>query len=72
MMTLKEAMQRNNVNGVVMKRSNPASTQWIVTLSEWTMEQCHKFRYITDDIEDAVIIGSKLRDDATKKPTIFT
>lgn len=71
-MTLQEAMQRNNVNGVVMRRANPASTQWIVTLTEWTREQCHKFRYITDDIEDAVLSGSYLRSVANRKPMLFT
>lgn len=64
MMTLQEAMQRNRLNNVVMRRVNPASTQWVVTLSEWTKEQCHKFRYITDDIEDAVLNGSFLRSKA--------
>lgn len=66
MLTLCEAMQRANVNGCVIKRDNSASTQWVVTLIEWTREQCHKFRYITDDLEDAVIQGSKIRKDAAK------
>jgi len=66
MMSVSEAMQRANHNGLMIKRINPASTQWIVTLVEWTREQCHKFRYITDDLEDAVIEGAKMRRDAAK------
>lgn len=60
-MTLREAMQRAEMNGVDIRRENNASTCWVVTLREWTREQCHKFRYITDDLEDAVMCGSDMR-----------
>jgi hypothetical protein len=66
MLTVTEAMQRANINGVSIRRHNSASTSWLVTLIEWTNVQSHKFRYITDDLEDAVITGSKMRLDAAK------
>lgn len=66
MLTVSEAMQRANQNGCVIRRANSASTDWVVTLIEWTKEQCHKFRYVTDDLEDAVIQGSKIRMNAAK------
>lgn len=66
MLTVNEAMQRANLNGCVIRRDNRASTEWVVTLIEWTREQCHKFRYTTDDLEDAVIQGSKIRQHAAK------
>ena len=61
MMTVREAMQRAELNGICIRRENAASTNWIVTLQEWTREQCHKWRYITDDLEDAVMCGGAMR-----------
>lgn len=72
MMTIGEAMQRNEINGVRMYRKDKASTLWIVTLREWSANQCHKFRYITDDLEDAVLAGSDLRACAEQSPYMFT
>jgi hypothetical protein len=72
MMTIGEAMQRCEINNVSIRRVDKASTVWVVTLKEWSANQCQKFRYMTDDLEDAVLNGGFLRSMANQKPLIFT
>jgi hypothetical protein len=66
MLTVCEAMNRARMNGLNIRRLTPASVDWVVTLQEWDELTCFKHRYITDDLEDAVIEGSKMRVNAAK------
>lgn len=61
MLTVREAMQRCAQNGVVIRHSHPGSNEWRVTLVEWDAEQRETGAYYTDDLEDAVLTGSKMR-----------
>lgn len=61
MLTVREAQQRNAANGVIMRRANPGSTEWRVTLAEWTRDMCERAAYFTDDLEDAVLTGASMR-----------
>lgn len=60
MMTVREAMQRCEINRVRIKRTG-YDNEWIVTLVEWTAKQVERMAYVTDDLEDAVLTGAKMR-----------
>lgn len=62
MLTLREAMARAALYGVVIRRSNPASTEWRVTLMEWRSDEAKA--YYTDDLEDALLTGMAMRNKA--------
>lgn len=62
MLTLKEAMARAALYGVIIRRSNPASTEWRVTLVEWPTDE--KRSYYTDCLEDALLTGMAMRNKA--------
>ena len=66
MLTVCEAMQRCQVNGVHIRRVRGTINDWSVTLREWSDYQCGMFAQIVDDLEDAVITGSKMRANAKK------
>lgn len=63
MMTVAEAMNRCRVNGVRLQRTGSRG-EWLVTLANWTAQQVAILGYTTDDLEDAVIMGGKLRRNA--------
>lgn len=67
MLTVREAKQRCEVNRVRISRTG-FGTEWRVTLAEWTREQVNRLAYFTDDLEDAVLTGSRLRRDAALVP----
>lgn len=58
MLTIAEAMQRAAINGLVIRRAHNASTSWCVTLIE---DKNDEGAYITDDLEDAVLMGAIMR-----------
>jgi hypothetical protein len=60
MMTVREAMQRCELNRVRIKRTG-YGTEWLVTLVEWTRKQIDEAGYYTDDLEDAVLTGAAMR-----------
>lgn len=63
MLTVREAMQRCTINQVRIKRTGFGG-EWLVTLIEWTAKQRDAMGYYTDDLEDAVLTGAKLRHNA--------
>ncbi|QPC44923.1 hypothetical protein HW532_20820 [Kaustia mangrovi] len=64
-MTVREAMQRCAVNRVRIKRTGYDS-EWRVTLNEWTGRKAKDCAYFTDDLEDAVITGARMRREAER------
>lgn len=66
MLTICEAMQRCQVNGVRIERHPIKAGWWCVTLIEWKEYERVMFSYFTDDLLDAVIEGSKMRKNASK------
>lgn len=63
MLTVSEAMQRARQYGIRIKRACQGSTEWLVTLEEWNKETCIRAGYFTDDLEDALFSGMKMRRD---------
>lgn len=59
-MTVREAMQRCNVNRALIKRTG-VSGEWRVGLVEWTKAQWDALGRTTDDLEDAVLTAGTLR-----------
>jgi len=61
MMTQHEARQRCSLNNVRLRRH--VAGDWVVSLIEWKDEER---AYFTDDLEDAVLTGSAMRQAALK------
>lgn len=59
-MTVREAMQRCEVNRVRIKRTG-VSGEWQVGLVEWSRDMWDRAGYFTDDLEDAVLTGGAMR-----------
>lgn len=56
MLTKSEAYQRCEINRVNLQRMG---LNWVVRLMEWA--ETDKRTYVTDDLEDAVLMGGKMR-----------
>ena len=60
MLTVREMKQRASVAGIRITRPD-GSTDWRVTLMEWTPEEVQARAYYTDDREDALLTGQHMR-----------
>lgn len=60
MLTVNEAKQRLQQSEMTLSREG-ASINWIVTFSEDDFRKAQTEKYVTDDLEDAVFQGQKMR-----------